>query len=673
MAVIQLRQFGGFAPRISPNLLQDNEATKAVNTRLYSGALRPWRQAQSLTPSVNVNVNTKTIYRVRDTAGDDVWFAWTDQVDIAEGPLTDSQAFRFYYTGDGAPKKTNEALAGTTSGGAPADWLSLGVPAPLTAPSVARVGSGASPETRVYTYTYINHFGAIQEESGPAPASAEVQCGTGDSVTVSGFTWSGTYSRTGTLVTVTESLHGLQSGMRVYLDFTSGAAADGWYTVTVTGANTYTVTTAASGTTSGDVTVLVKAPAGQYNITHRRIYRSLSGTGSTTFNFVADVPIATTSYSDSLTSAQIGEVMRSLNWAPPPNDLKGLVRMPNDIMAGFTGREVYFCEPGYPHAWPVEYMVTTEHDIVGLGVYGQSLVVLTKGNPYIISGITSESMSAEKVTIVEPCISARTIASDSEGVTYASPNGFVEIGPNGVQVLTKNIMLKDEFAQFSPLSGVAASTRGIYYMFFESGTYEDINEGALIFDRNVPATPLTVTTLAAKAAYTNKDTGELYVVENGQIKLWDASAQNRLPFEWASKEFILPTPQNFGALELYADFDDVEDAEALQAEIAAITASNQAVFALGGDLQGAMNSNMLNVRPMNGSVLQDVSQAIDDRYILFILYADEEEKFRIRLTARGIYRLPAGFVSDRYKFEVQGNVTLRHLKIGRTVAELKQI
>jgi hypothetical protein len=258
-------------------------------------------------------------------------------------------------------------------------------------------------------------------------------------------------------------------------------------------------------------------------------------------------------------------------------------------------------------------------------------------------------------------------------VTDASPNGFVEIGPNGVQVLTRNIMLKDEFVQFAPLSGVSASTRGIYYMFFESGTYEGISEGALIFDRNVPATPLTVTTLAAKAAYTDNDTSELYVVEDGQIKLWDSDANNRFPFEWKSKEFILPTPQNFGAIEVYADFDDLEDAEALQAEIAAIIAANQAQFALSTDLQGSINSNMLNVRPMNASLLQDVQQAVDDRFVLFILYADDEEKFRIRLSSKGVYRLPAGFVSDRYKFEVQGNVTLRHIKIGRTVAELKQV
>ena len=64
----------------------------------------------------------------------------------------------------------------------------------------------------------------------------------------------GTYSRTGTLVTVTQTSHGLSSGMVVVLDFTTGTATDGTYTITVVDANTYTVTDVASGSTSGNLT-----------------------------------------------------------------------------------------------------------------------------------------------------------------------------------------------------------------------------------------------------------------------------------------------------------------------------------------------------------------------------------------------------------------------------------
>jgi hypothetical protein len=54
-------------------------------------------------------------------------------------------------------------------------------------------------------------------------------------------------------VTITD--HGLETGDRVFLDFTSGAGRDGAYTITKTGANTFTCADAPTTTTSGNVTM----------------------------------------------------------------------------------------------------------------------------------------------------------------------------------------------------------------------------------------------------------------------------------------------------------------------------------------------------------------------------------------------------------------------------------
>lgn len=66
-----------------------------------------------------------------------------------------------------------------------------------------------------------------------------------------------TYSQTLTTITVTTpTAHGLAAGTKVDLNFTSGTAADGIYTIaTVPTATTFTVTSATSATTSGNVTV----------------------------------------------------------------------------------------------------------------------------------------------------------------------------------------------------------------------------------------------------------------------------------------------------------------------------------------------------------------------------------------------------------------------------------
>ena len=97
-----------------------------------------------------------------------------------------------------------------------------------------------------------------------------------------GVPTSGTYSRTGTLVTVTMTGHGMTTGQIVDLDFTTGTATDGTYTVTVINANSFTVTDAASGSTSGSVSRDTWL-RGNYNVS--RVERL--STGSYRVNFAS--------------------------------------------------------------------------------------------------------------------------------------------------------------------------------------------------------------------------------------------------------------------------------------------------------------------------------------------------------------------------------------------------
>jgi len=101
---------------------------------------------------------------------------------------------------------------------------------------------------------------------------------------------SGTYTRTSpsTTVTVTATAHGYITGNLAYLDFTSGTAVDGTYTVTVVDADTFTVTTVASTTTSGNVTLrrnTIRASGNVSSITDE-------GTGEYRVNFTTAMPDA---------------------------------------------------------------------------------------------------------------------------------------------------------------------------------------------------------------------------------------------------------------------------------------------------------------------------------------------------------------------------------------------
>ena len=68
---------------------------------------------------------------------------------------------------------------------------------------------------------------------------------------------SGTYTRTSpsSIATITITNHGLNTGDRVFLDATSGTMRDGVYTITKTGANTFTVDSIVTTSTSGNVTM----------------------------------------------------------------------------------------------------------------------------------------------------------------------------------------------------------------------------------------------------------------------------------------------------------------------------------------------------------------------------------------------------------------------------------
>lgn len=70
------------------------------------------------------------------------------------------------------------------------------------------------------------------------------------SITPGSNTLAGTYTQSGTTITVTATNHGLQTNGFVYFDATSGGATDGMYQITRTGANTFTVTSASSATIS---------------------------------------------------------------------------------------------------------------------------------------------------------------------------------------------------------------------------------------------------------------------------------------------------------------------------------------------------------------------------------------------------------------------------------------
>jgi hypothetical protein len=249
MAGVKITTFLGKAPKISPELLLNTAAQIAENCKLYSGDLIPYPQ-----PVIVANTGRtgtlKTLYALRNPNNiDDLkWLSWTTDVDIAVASSNLQDEQRFYYTGDGGPRISNYNLATTGAAPFPVSYYDLGLPVPPDATVLTTVAATFTTKT---TASFARDAGSITTIVTGAAHGLR----TGNSITVSGFTFrTGTYNQAGTTtVTVTINAHGLANGASVTLDFTSGAAVDGTFTITNIAVNTFDIVVAAVATTSGDV------------------------------------------------------------------------------------------------------------------------------------------------------------------------------------------------------------------------------------------------------------------------------------------------------------------------------------------------------------------------------------------------------------------------------------
>jgi hypothetical protein len=424
----------------------------------------------------------------------------------------------------------------------------------------------------------------------------------------------------------------------------------------------------ATVTVSGFSSVAVSG----YNITSRRIYRTVVGANTVSYLFVAEIPVATTTYADTVQAINLGSSLTSLYYTEPPSTLQGLVAMANGILVGFTGNEVWFCEPYLPHAWPLNYMLTVNDEIVGLGVYDSSVVVLTKNQPFVITGTSPGGMSQVKLPMIQPCVAKKSITTDQYGVLYASPNGLVSIGTGAQDVVTTALYTREEWQNLNPATFVAKVYNNLWIGFYTVGT---ITKAIVIARGDVP--PLFTLDYSASALYIDNRNANIFAVStvDNLIYKLDADPNNNTYYEWLSKKFVLPNPLNFAACKVVADYSYISNAAAYNAYINAIIAENQALFsAANGDLRSTFNGNTLNSTLVNGSILRDVpgSPAIT-RTITIFVYGDGNLIFTTGVTSQEPIRMPVATKAYDYEIKISGNVPVRGFSMATSIAELRTI
>lgn len=411
-------------------------------------------------------------------------------------------------------------------------------------------------------------------------------------------------------------------------------------------------------------------PAGR-GITLQRIYRSQTGSGGTDLYFIAERPASNTDFVDNIPPDAINEPLPSRLWNPPPDNLQGLTALPNGMMAGFVGKDLYFCEPYRPHAWPEAYVLTCDYEIVGLGAFGASLVVVTKGHPYVVTGTSPDSMVMEKLELNLPCINPQSVIDLGYAVAYASHEGLVVVSSNGAQLVTAGLISRSEWLRYSPATFVCGQYQGRYYASYRYSDHDLVERtGTLIFDLSGEMPFLVRNAVSAKAFHYSLEDGSLYYLIDNDIYEFDARGEASELMRWRSKQFILPRPTNFGAILIEAeDLLTEEERAALEEEAEKIRQENAQKIAA-GRVGGALGAAAFNVHAINGDDLK--SPPTFQNTAAVGVYADG------RLVAvvnkvNVMRRLPSGFLARQWEVEVSGNMRIAQITLATTGAELMQV
>ena len=411
-------------------------------------------------------------------------------------------------------------------------------------------------------------------------------------------------------------------------------------------------------------------PAGR-NITKQRIYRSQSSSQSGTDLFLIEERAASTSsFTDTHSPDDFQEALPSKDYNPPPDDLQGLIAMPNGMMVGFSGKQLCFCEPYQPHAWPEKYRLTAAFEIVGIGAYGTTVVAGTKGYPYVASGNSPEAMIEEKIEVNLPCINGRGLVDLGYSVAYPSNDGLVVVSGGGATVATDGLFTRADWQKLKPDTIVSGQFSGRY---FTSYSYTEIDNatiysGTIIIDLTGQQPFVVQAGFKADAFYYDLPTGRLYYLVGSTVYEYDALGQTNEAMTWRSRKVVSSQPVTFGAIlvdsgVLYTP----EQAQAAKDELAAVQAYNATILAgtsTGGEIDGAA----MDVFSVGGDGLMRLTSK---KWIEVRVFADGQLIKTVTKLDK-VSRIK-GRHARVWEIEVNGTAEVEQVMMATSVQELSEI
>lgn len=566
-------------------------AEQAINCDLSSGYIEGL-PIPNLIIDLSAFSGTQRAYRFPVASNPDVWIPLPSPFSsVVRSPLANDTAHRVYWTNP--PDSSNPGqfwntyariAAGNTGGNAP---YNLGTIQPNSAASsitiAASGGTAGVPEiARSYTWTYVNLYG---EESAPEFPSSTISGEPDATWTVAG------------------------------LPTSAPSNPGGFNYAPITGVNLYRTST---GTQTG----------AQFYLAEQFVFGVNSPPGT---------------YTDNLpdTTAVNNNPLPSASWGNPPTGLTGLTMMTGGMLIGFSGNTVHFCEPDHPHTWPAAYDQSMQYDIQALGVWQQSLMVVTSGFPFTGSGNSPSNFVFTEVRVPEPCIGRGSLITDLMGVYYASQNGLVMLSYYGMQNQTLSMLEKNQWLNDFDATGIIACRHRAQYLALRTdgsgtGFLIDYSEGRLGI--------MNLSTFqGATAVWNDEYTGDAYICAAGKVYRWDDPGTNPQVFRWRSKQFYGPKPVTIGACQITLD---------------------PAVLTTTASTQTLTNGDSTLTLPTNVNAIVNIYAGPDGEHLIMTLPL---------LAVRNIFRIPGGFKAFDWQIEIVSRVGVRGIELASTMGELKGV
>lgn len=665
MTAVNIKAFRGQIPRVSERLLQPNNAARALNCKITAGSLDPLAGLEQV---YDANRAVETIYRYRAFRSGvfvDNWLTWAEDVNVVPSPNANDPFGRFYYSSESYEPRMSAYDLAINTVPYPTAWYALGTASPTVAPTVAHTGGSGNQESRSYVYTYVTAYG---EESPPSPPSALY-------TSHQNATWNLTGLQTAppNAGTITAATSISSDVVRVTLNTVFGIAQfdtltfagivgmtslNGSFRVqsvnTATNQITVSLTTAQTYTSGGTWT-----RNAAFNTTGmvKRIYRTVGTSG--TFLFVAEIPVATTSYADTVAAAALGEELPTADSSPPPKNLVSLISLPNGCLAGIAGNELCFSDPYMPYSWPIR----NRYAFSGVGVAAvaasNSVIVLTETFPILYTGSDPEAMSGSTLETYAPCVAKRGVVDIGGGALYPSFDGLWLVSTQQVQCITRKLYREEEWSRLNPSTFDAVFHDGQYYAYYEG---QD-NTRIVVLDVNEPDSVIEVDE-TADSLYRNELDGKLYIAKGDILYEWDVDSGRYYESDWQSVDMQFPSPVKFAAVQIHADFGALVPVDTSQ------LIANEALIAAGPDaVAGHLNGAEILGFEINGSNIVPV-ELDTERRVQFTLYDSEVPVYTKNVTSAKFFRLPAGFSSEVYAVGLSSSIKVYSVTVAESVAEL---